>query len=585
MNHTIPMAVNNINRLVVASPDNKQGKNLIVKLVAGHEIKSADVEPILFCNSRPQACQSSHSHYNFKHLDDNKRYTLQVKIAAQLTITVFSEQQLSDLTDPQKITALNIGVNGGPQLLSHTITAHGHIELTLLTEPPSFGVFFDGTGNNRINDNIDLEDDKEPTNITKLYELYPRGELYGDSYYVEGIGTEAYKSDSILDLAIASSFDERVLEALKELQEFIDQQDYIFMQLVTVDVFGFSRGATAARAFVNQIYNITVNNPNYWGNAKPMIRFLGPFDTVSSIGGDGDDNHNEFYASDNLPYRVNIDISTHSAGVVYHPVAYDEYRDNFPLHTLQDASGNTPSNIIEVALPGAHADVGGGYSTQQTHINFPRQHLVGRRNNPGQHAALQALKAQLEQEYAWPGINIEFKAKAAKLNQGTIRRAPNAQGQMRRVRDNEVITPYQPFWRRSIDNSLPHYALHKMHQIAKDNGVPFYPLSELDTKRHKNGKKLYPYELSKSLKSSVEHAIMQGPVSVSWDTLREHYIHHSHKYTGFVNGLANGKEEKALHTTGNGVREVFYNDPANAAINIKPFTKYQLRGKTVWLAS
>jgi hypothetical protein len=48
--------------------------------------------------------------------------------------------------------------------------------LTIATQPPRFGLFFDGTGNNLHNDNARQDDTKAPTNVAKLFELYPKEE-------------------------------------------------------------------------------------------------------------------------------------------------------------------------------------------------------------------------------------------------------------------------------------------------------------------------------------------------------------------------------------------------------------------------
>ena len=71
----------------------------------------------------------------------------------------------------------------------------------------ALGCFFDGTGNNRFNDIQDSTDSKEPTNVVKLFELYPI-KTFQNRHYEEGIGTKANKSDSTLDMGLAFSFDE-----------------------------------------------------------------------------------------------------------------------------------------------------------------------------------------------------------------------------------------------------------------------------------------------------------------------------------------------------------------------------------------
>src|SRR5690606_40825703 len=41
--------------------------------------------------------------------------------------------------------------------------------------------------------------------------------------------------------------------------------------------------------------------------------------------------------------------------------AHHEIRKNFPLSSIMNDNGNGPSHFTEIAVPGAHSDVGGGY--------------------------------------------------------------------------------------------------------------------------------------------------------------------------------------------------------------------------------
>ena len=109
----------------------------------------------------------------------------------------------------------------------------------MLAEPPSFGVFFDGTGNNRLNDIQDSTDGKEPTNVVKLFELYPF-QKYQSRYYAEGIGTKAHESDSTLDMGLAFSFDERIKRSLLEMEAYLIRNLFKTIKVCSIDVFGFS---------------------------------------------------------------------------------------------------------------------------------------------------------------------------------------------------------------------------------------------------------------------------------------------------------------------------------------------------------
>ncbi|WP_458372641.1 phospholipase effector Tle1 domain-containing protein [Pseudomonas veronii] len=124
---------------------------------------------------------------------------------------------------------------------------------------------------------------------------------------------------------------------------------------VHISVFGFSRGAAQARAFLHRMYEFT----DAWGSGcghsiagVPLyVNFLGIFDTVASVGlasmskvSDG----KWSWASGEL-------MSIHpEAKQSMHFAALHEQRINFPLDLA--TSGQ------ERLYPGMHSDVGGGYS-------------------------------------------------------------------------------------------------------------------------------------------------------------------------------------------------------------------------------
>lgn len=127
---------------------------------------------------------------------------------------------------------------------------------------------------------------------------------------------------------------------------------------IRISVFGFSRGAAEARAFVNRI-------ALYWGNSiagMPLsIDFLGIFDTVASVGiaqsVPGADGHMEWAAGHNLAIPSAVKRCAHL-------VSAHEVRASFPLDSVCVA-GRLPSNCKEIVYPGVHSDVGGGYSPSE----------------------------------------------------------------------------------------------------------------------------------------------------------------------------------------------------------------------------
>lgn len=147
----------------------------------------------------------------------------------------------------------------------------------------------------------------------------------------------------------------------KYLESQMASRVYPSVKRITVDVFGFSRGAACARVFCSWL-NQVVDNGTFAG-IPIEIRFLGIFDTVAAAGlgtmitsvisrvtGGHDGWANEM--SLRIPSLVRNCV---------HFVAMHEFRRNFPLDEI-GAPGSTPAGSLEIAYPGSHSDVGGGYA-------------------------------------------------------------------------------------------------------------------------------------------------------------------------------------------------------------------------------
>ncbi|WP_455884310.1 T6SS phospholipase effector Tle1-like catalytic domain-containing protein [Pseudomonas spelaei] len=129
-----------------------------------------------------------------------------------------------------------------------------------------------------------------------------------------------------------------------------------------VYVYGFSRGAAAARAFVSWLNTLMRYRPNLkLGDLElPLsVEYLGLLDTVASVGiADilpGADGHMSWAdGNQELP----------GGGLVkrcLHLTAAFEQRLCFPLESIRRESGAYPVNSVEVIYPGVHSDLGGGY--------------------------------------------------------------------------------------------------------------------------------------------------------------------------------------------------------------------------------
>ena len=132
--------------------------------------------------------------------------------------------------------------------------AQSHVALLGIT----INVFFDGTENNIFNakkrpgEKSSYGNDK--SNVGLMFENLPGANV---KVYLEGIGTKKDQKDSDPGKASGTGdygIDARVREAFKAV---VEKSDFKLKgekpQYVTFNVFGFSRGAAAARNFVHLV--------------------------------------------------------------------------------------------------------------------------------------------------------------------------------------------------------------------------------------------------------------------------------------------------------------------------------------------
>ena len=147
------------------------------------------------------------------------------------------------------------------------------------------------------------------------------------------------------------------------------------VQKIYISIFGFSRGATQARAFTNWLMSLCrldahlcgKNGSMTLGGFEVAFDFLGLFDTVASIGA-GNTLGNSFIgvmfdghgawadAEDSLRIPTNI--------TCLHLVSAHELRRSFPLDSISVKGVVTP-NCMEIVFPGVHSDLGGGYAPRE----------------------------------------------------------------------------------------------------------------------------------------------------------------------------------------------------------------------------
>jgi hypothetical protein len=139
-------------------------------------------------------------------------------------------------------------------------------------------------------------------------------------------------------------------------------------------VYGFSRGAAQARAFVNWLAGL-ITKPKDRGRRPEQclqvhgikipvsVEFLGLLDTVASVG----IAHIAPVAEGHMGWAddtMELPNEARFSGLIKRCVQFvaaHEQRLCFPLDSLRRTQGQYPQHSAEVVYPGMHSDVGGGY--------------------------------------------------------------------------------------------------------------------------------------------------------------------------------------------------------------------------------
>ena len=244
-------------------------------------------------------------------------------------------------------------------------------------------VLLDGT-NNRFG--------HTPTNIIRILRSLGTDSSEILAFYDQGVGTFGIREalfqwekipSRVLGLAVGWGLDLTVEAGYKFLATNYRDGDEIYL-------LGFSRGAYAVRALAAMIHalglvephqinlfdyawsilhvRIRSNDPQQdgepdfplqctfrqtFGRVVP-IKFLGIFDTVSSVGW--------IYNPLTIPYSAN----NPSVDAVRHAVSIDERRCFF----RQNLWNPTHPNLKEVWFDGVHSDIGGGYAPDESQLSL-----------------------------------------------------------------------------------------------------------------------------------------------------------------------------------------------------------------------
>ncbi|MEQ9869549.1 DUF2235 domain-containing protein, partial [Pectobacterium odoriferum] len=494
------------------------------------------------------------------------------------------------------------------------------------------GVFFDGTGNNTYNAESGLKKveqwlaetcsdpaqrEKElrgcqmgqlpvsdsaandKTNVWKLYEQFKTGnETLSTRAYISGIGTRnpvagkegmEYRSDNMLTKGLDLDFGsentsivgkvnqacelEIVAAVMRDLEKILPNIECIHR--IVFDVFGFSRGAAAARHFVNVIdqkadhplvqavantTTIRLKAGFDWANRDDVrITFVGIFDTVAS----------SYHPS------LNIRLQDDCAERVVHLTALDEVRKHFPLTRITPTAIGTsiPAHFTELALPGAHSDIGGGY--------YSRWSLRNPNSDPALTECLELERFMSEEATTTPDTESRAyrQAKAyaeEKIAQGWVDRL---HPHLARAATPPVgaisLIPYSFIRRRGKDDAWPKKAvyvevvmsrvvegeysripLHMMVEAGRAVGVPFKewdandPLISVEPLAAKlpalNLKRLDQHWELAAVEQGVVKNLSQQLSGEAYRALHRDYVHRSASNQGISSPAGTHKQETSV---------------------------------------
>ena len=473
----------------------------------------------------------------------------------------------------------------------------------------TFGVFLDGTLNNMYNTEIrqafenktgkDATSQKDVKPYNWPNKVFNNQEKYryssGSSYendlsnpaiifknyeedltnkifriYVEGIGsntapdevgnlnTKDYKNDDIPGKALgqgASGIIMRVKKAIKEMMKSLGTIDSSteVIRNITIDVFGFSRGAAAARHFVHVVthgpykpkqslfrgdnefvHDLQGNNVDsdiYYNKIMPkygvlgqmlsdadlldeaitnvIIRFVGIYDTVP--------HHGLVQGNDDKDLGLN---NLGQAEYIVHMIAADEHRANFSLVDISSVPKVSPESGkkggLELSFPGVHCDVGGAYEEGKPD-HAPRIEAFFN------YQKLKELKEELQHQGWFQDEELNIYDNSKKITDSNYK---DANSKMR-------LDGY----RLRVSNQYSYIPLHHMAEFCDLKQVPITKESVIKSKNFKANWIQNNVSFLEQLKTKLHQYCFAGGKMITFESapkeiafLRNHYLHWNSTY-------------------------------------------------------
>ncbi|MBA1244510.1 PAAR domain-containing protein [Pseudomonas japonica] len=461
------------------------------------------------------------------------------------------------------------------------------------------GLFFNGTGNNMAN--AELTADCQPSdvgyteqqareisaycvqegfdaaggvpdssygnassNVARLYDLYvdeATTQLSEDAseasvkVYLEGIGTSSGQPDSLYGQGLgigATGAAARVEQApplvVEKLRQLRRNNPGLVVRRIEFDLFGFSRGAAAARHCANELLKgarsrfarvIPVGSSGLaegfnWRHGQDfIINFIGLFDTVPGISNPllGD-----FTPHDGHNPGLNLRLAPGCAKKIVQLVAQHEFRHNFSV-MLSDH---------DIRVPGAHSDLGGGYPPairETVLLTRPEHSEIPYEQKARESQAWRTAKRQVEAHLPPYGNAFTQPGQPLSVQPWAIALPYNPHQDARRLKRVYAAVVSK----RVVRGALSLVYLRVMRKLAVRAGVPFGSIKE-------KPKLALPAELKPISRKLTAYALGEAPNTLTeaeMDLLRRYYIHLSANWNA-----ARGKNNSDLSV-------LFINRPAS----------------------
>ncbi|AHF66910.1 hypothetical protein PCH70_17570 [Pseudomonas cichorii JBC1] len=369
--------------------------------------------------------------------------------------------------------------------------------------------------------------------------------------YISGTGTTSGAGDSLWPgqsfgrgtTGVTAKAEHAIKKLGSRLKAFTLDNPGCVIEALELDIFGFSRGAASARHFINEVLKqaqgalepvlasrkVPLSADFGWESGSVRLKVIGLFDTVAAIG-----SFRDFYTvRDSASNRVNLYLPPGCAQQVLHLVARDESRRNFALNSI------APDWSREIVLPGAHADIGGGYHPQMEEkllLTRPRMSVLCQYTSCESSAAW--LQAQQDLQALDAGQWIDPLDRQASLQVEcceTYGRAHTAAFGLKTVVAAACL-------RRQVFGHLSRVYLRVMHALACDEGVPFGPVPDTAELR------LVP-ELESICRKLISYA-RGGAYTLDEQEerlLRWRYIHHSAHWNAIIGRVGSFSDAVFVH--------------------------------------